>query len=223
MAWSLLAFGCSAFGMLGFVAAAVQRRLGFADWVLLGAVALGLLVSFRYSHDFGLGPHYHIFAAFAGAWCVAIAWPRNAPKWLWLAVGIGLCVQGAWRLKDERGVRIVVNQHPIMAAAKVVESMSAPDDLVIVRSDKPREDKEWNSGNNFEDPRLLYQSRRRGFALPVEEFTPDQLAYRRRIGARFVYDPLPQNTSAATHTWLQTNAELVHDDGVQVWRLLPLR
>ncbi|MBL8752455.1 MAG: hypothetical protein JNK15_04060 [Planctomycetes bacterium] len=223
MAWSLLVFGCSAFGMVGFVVALVRRRLGLADWTLLGATALGLLVSFRYSHNFGLGPHYHIFAAFAGAWCVAIAWPRRASRWTWLALGLALAVQGAWRLKDERGVRIVVNQHPIMAAAKVVQDLSKPDDLVVVRSDKPRLDKEWHSGNNFEDPRLLYQSRRRGFALPMEEFDPDQLARLRWLGARFVFDPTPAATSAATNEWLQTHAELVHDTSVRVWRFLPLR
>ena len=222
MAWSLLAFGCSAFGMVAFLAALLQRRLGFADFALLAAVGAGLLVSFRYSHNSGLGPHYHIFAAFAGAWCVAIAWPRRAPLWLWLAVLVGLCAQGAWRLKDERGVRIVVNEHPIMAAAKVVQSLSAPDDLIVVRSEKPREDKEWHSGNNFEDPRLLYQSRRHGFAIPREEFTWDRLADLRRLGARFAFDPVPGSAPAATVTWLRANAELVFDADVQVWRFLPV-
>ncbi len=213
MAIVSVAFGFSVFGAIALLVAAWRRRLDLADASLLFAVALGLFVSFRYSHDAGLGPHYHVFAAAAGAWCVARAWPVAAPRTLWAVLLIAVAAQSAWRLHDERGVRNVVNASPTMGAAAVVRATSSPDALLIVRSDKPRRDAAWGRGNNFEDPRLFYQAKRRGYVLPVEQFDVASLVALRDRGAVFVFDSVPATTSPATAAWLAANGNLVFDQG----------
>lgn len=213
-------FGFTVFGWIGLVVAIVCRRWRGRDTWFLVAAGLGLLVSFRYSHDHGLGPHYHIFAAAAGAICVAMAWPRTVPRWAWLLLLGTTALHGAWRLRDERGVRIVVNQSPIMAAAAVAAASSQPGELLIVRSDKPRRDVSWGRGNNFEDPRLFYQARRRGFVLPVEEFTSSRLERLVRRGGVLVFDPLPATTPAEVTAWLAANGRILFEGGeVRLWRM----
>lgn len=219
MAVTSLTYGFSVFGVLGFVVAWRTGRLHWRDAPLLVAAAAGIMVSFRYSHDYGLGPHYHVFAAAAGAWCTAVAWPRRPAPWLFALLIVATAAHGVWRLRDERGVRNVVNQSTIMAAAQVVKSTTQPGDLLIVRSDKPRRDVSWGRGNNFEDPRLLYQSQRRGFVLPVDEFDVPALAELHRRGGVVVFDPLPETTSASAAEWLARHGELIFDRGMRVWRL----
>ena len=222
--WSLfctsLRHGCSVFGVIAFGVLLLRRRLDRRDAVLLGAVAIGLLVSLRYSCTSGLGPHYHMFAAVAGAWLVARAWPASGHRWLWLALLLATAAHAAWRLRDERGMRNVVIEHPLVPAAAAVRAATEPADLVVVHGDKPQLDLEWHRPNNFEDPRVFYLAERRGWALSSDALDPALLADLRRRGARVLLDEVPQLLPAPVAQWLAANAELLFDrDGVRVYRL----
>lgn len=202
-------FGCSVFGMLAFVVLALRRRLDRADVVLVLAVALGLFVSLRYSHTRDLGPHYHSCSAIAGAWLVARAWPANAGRWAWLALLGAAALHGAWRLRDERGMRIEVNRAPIVADARAASGAIAPGERVVVRSEKTYEDHAWHRPQNFEDPRFFFLTNTHGWVLANDAFDVVHLAQLRSAGADFVYDQTPETTDPAVTRWLAEHGEVV--------------
>lgn len=209
LAWTTVQYGLSAAGVLGAFALLVRRRFDRSDAVLLLAVAIGLYVSLRYSYHHRMGPHYHMFAAAAGAYCVARAWPAVAGRWLWGAVLAAVVLQGAWRFAVEHEQRRQVVETPLMDLAASLRRLAQPDELVVVRGEKPRRDPVWNRTNNFEDPRLLYQARLRGWVVPVDGFGVDALASLHRRGARLVYDPLPGATGPDVERWLEEHGEPV--------------
>ena len=214
LAWTAIQYGVSALGLLAIAVLAVRRRIDRSDVVLLAATALGLYVSLRYSYHHRMGPHYHMFAAFAGAWCVARAWPARGPvpPWpLWAALALAIGLQGAWRVGFEAGERSGVVETQLMDIAASIRRLSEPDDLVVMRGRKPRVDPIWERRNNYENPSLFYQAQRRGWVLPADGFDVAALEDLRRRGARFVCDAAPSATTAAVSRWLDQHAESVLD------------
>ncbi|MBX3462754.1 MAG: glycosyltransferase family 39 protein [Planctomycetes bacterium] len=220
LARTTLYYGLSAFGLLGLFALVVQRRLDRADAALLGVVGVGLLATLRYSYHHGMGPQYHAFAAVAGAWCAARAWPARAPRWLWALLLVAVAAHATWQVAGERRKCEVCSATPLLDLAAAVRAASAPADLTVVRADKPRRDTAWARRNNYEDPRFLYHARRRGWVLPADGFDVATLADLQARGARIVVDLVPGGTPAATQAWLAAHAEVVRREpfGV-VWRL----
>ncbi len=217
-------YGFSVLGALAAVALLVRRRVDRAGIVLAVAVFAGLLVSLRYSCDQALGPHYHGFAAALAAWCVARAWPANARPWLWAGLLLLAGAQGAFCLRDERGMRMTVLTSPYMEAAATIRELSAPGELVVARADKTRVDAGWQRKENFEDPRIFYQAHRRGWVLPADGFDVEALTNLHQRGATFVFDPLPATAPPETSAWLADHGECVYDaHGLKVHRLLPRR
>lgn len=217
-------FGFSVLAMLGLLTMLVRRRFDRCDLLLLLATLAGLMVSLRYSHTEGLGPQYHAFAAAVGGWFVARSWPERAPRWLWLALLAAAAVQTAFSAKEQRGMRKAVNvEHPIVEVAQEARALIEPGALIVARSDKVRYDTAWARNQNCEDPRFFYLARVRGWVLAREEFTADRLAHLHRAGARYVYDPLPEENEPAAAAWLKEHAErLVERDGGGVfYRLRP--
>lgn len=223
--WSLVqttaTFGISVVAMVGLGASAWLRRFDRSDAALLTATLLGLLVSLRYSHTRDLGPQYHAFAAFTGSWFVARAWPPQGKRALWLGLLAAVAVLAAWRARDERGVRKVVNSLPIVEVAHEARTHIGPKDLIVARSAKARRDTAWARNQNCEDPRFFYLARARGWVLAKEEFTVDRLAQLHGAGARFVYDPLPAENAPEVTTWLAAHADCIaaRDGGGIVYRL----
>ncbi|MEZ6037985.1 MAG: glycosyltransferase family 39 protein [Planctomycetota bacterium] len=216
-----LQYGMPVFAVLALAVLAARRRLDAADAALLAAVAIGLLVSMRYSCSTGLGPHYHAFAAVAGAWLVARAWPRRAPRWLWLVLLLGVAVHGAWRVRFERGLRIVVNSQPLAVAARAVAPGLRGDDLLLVRGDLPAVDDEWQRPNNFENPSVHALTSSRGWVVAFDDWSIATLADRHRRGASIAFDTFPERTAPEVLAWLDAHGERIHDDaGARVHRLL---
>lgn len=204
-----LLYGMSGFGVLGLFALLVQRRFDRGDAVLLGTVLLGLLGTLRYSYHHVMGPHYHVFAAVAGAWCVARAWPERAPRWLWPSLLVAVVAHGAWQVIVERHKAEVCSSSSSLGLAASLRAISEPTDLTVLRADKPLFDASWRRRNNFEDPRLFYHAHRRGWILPADGFDAATLQDLRSRGARYVVDVLPNRTSPETAAWLAENGEVV--------------
>jgi hypothetical protein len=223
--WSLVqttaTFGMSVVAMAALGATLLLRRFDRSDAMLLGATLLGLLVSLRYSHTRDLGPQYHAFAAFTGSWFVARAWPTKAPRWLWLLLITAVAALAALCAREERGVRNVVNTLPIVDVAHTARQHIGPNDRIVARSVKARRDTAWARNQNCEDPRFFYLARARGWVLAKEEFTVDRLAQLHGAGARFVYDPLPQENAPEVTAWLAAHGERIaeQDRGGVVYRL----
>lgn len=216
-------YGISILGALAIVALAVRRRLDRTDLSLAATVALGLIGSLRYSHNVGFGAHYHAFAAIAGAYFVARAWPTNASRWLWGAALVAFVAHGAWQLDRELWMRrkVFAGSHVMDVGERLRES-SSPDDLVVVWAEKPSHDPYWNRRNNYEDPRILYHARRRGWVLPSDGLSAavlDQLFAR---GARFLVDSSPDRLTPRLREFLAQRGQVVkRSHTVLIYRLLP--
>ncbi|MBL9077259.1 MAG: glycosyltransferase family 39 protein [Planctomycetes bacterium] len=216
LARTTLLYGLSGFGVAALFALVVLRRLDRADTALLGTAAAALLLTLRYSYHHGIGPHYHVFAAVAGAWCVARVWPQRAPVWAWSVLLLAVVGHGTWQVARERHKCDVCSSTPLLELATSVRALSEPDDLTIVRAEKPAFDATWRRRNNFEDPRLLYHAQRRGWILPRDGFDVATLADLRARGARFVVDLLPGQVTPDVARWLADHGEVVlrHPNGV---------
>lgn len=270
-----LRYGISAFGFVGIVMLCGRRLLDRVDLALLGVVGLGLVGTLRYSHHFGVGPQYHVFAAVAGAWFAARAWSELARRqpfgWIDAALlviaGLGLFVDlgvddhlgigprfhvftlvagafllarrwasasllpvgllllaaiavGAQHLHEERSFRVNSLHPSAIAVGAAVEALSAPDELVVVHGNREAMDAFWRRRTNFEEPMLLYLSRRRGWVLPRDGFTAEAIDGLHRRGARIVVDQFPADTPADARGWLERHSESVKEiDGRRIHRL----
>jgi hypothetical protein len=220
LAWTSLQYGLSALGSIALLVMLLRRRLDAADIVILATVALSLYGSLRYSYHHKMGPHYHVFASFAGAWLVARAWPARASSTWWAALLTAVMLQGAWRVQVERTTRTGAIESPLMDIAATIRRLSSPSDLVIVRSQKPRHDKLWQRRNNYENPAMFYQAELHGWVLPADGFELADLKRLRTLGARLIYNPMPGQTSEAVKNWLDKESEtVINQPRVQVHRL----
>lgn len=206
-----------------------RRRLGAEEKALaLGALAMGL-VALRYtSHKFGA--HYHIPSALLGAWLVARAaaglpdWLRSPRRARWVTAGVvtaaillagGEVARSLGELRD-------MTQDPETPLGHALAGMVRPGDLVVVRSRAPARDERWDTDNNFEDPRVLYLARARGWVLPADLLGTDPVAARLARGARFYVDPLetPAGADPALANWLNPRADrLFESPAGRIYRL----
>lgn len=211
LGWTTVQHGFSALGLMAGAALLLRRRLDLADAVIVGSVVGGLYLSLRYSYHHRMGPHYHMFAAACGAWLVARVFGGGVPRWAWPALVVGVAAQGAWRFSVESHERAGMTDNPMLRVAASIRELSEQGDLVVVRSEKQRHDALWQRRNNYEDPRLLYQSGRHGWVVPADGFDVASLERLRAQGAALVFD-WAGDSACATRDWLEANAEVVLDE-----------
>jgi hypothetical protein len=217
---STLIYGMAWFGALALLVLAVRRRLDRADVILLGVVALALVGSLRYSHDWQMGPQYHMYSALAGGWLVARAWPHQPARRVLGLAAAALVANAAWSLRAEWVARsgYATSGHLLTAAA--LREVTGPHDLLAVRGPKPRFDTTWSRPNNFEEPVLLYQAHRKGWILPVDGADAAALASVRQQGAKWYVDTAPDRVAPETTAWLAANATFVAEPaGARIYSL----
>ncbi|MEZ6038463.1 MAG: glycosyltransferase family 39 protein [Planctomycetota bacterium] len=215
-------YGFGVLGGVALLAMLVRRRFDLVDASLLLMVALGLFGSFRYSHSSGLGRHYHVFAAVAGAWCVARAMPARPGRLVWALLLAAVLGQGALHVLNERQWRQDVLASSQLPLAAAVEAASKPGELVVVHGMEASFDRDWQRPVNFEEPILLYNARRHGWVLARDAVSDGELAELRQRGARWFVDQVPAETPPAAQRWLDEHGELLETlPGGRVYRLTP--
>lgn len=215
-------YGLSFFGIAALAVLALRRRFDLTDGVLLGAVLLGLVGTLRYSHNVGMGANYHAFAAFAGSFFVARAWPQRTPRWFAALFALALVAHAGWQLARESSFKERSASADVVEIAKALQSVSTADELAVIRAEKPERDSYWDRRNNFEDPRILYHAHRRGWVVPVDGLDERRLEDLVQRGARLLVDVTPNAVPAPLAAWLARRAELVLERGrARVWRLRP--
>lgn len=215
-------YGLSFFGLAALAVLLVRRRIDRTDAALLVTVALGLIGTMRYSHSVGMGAHYHVFAAVAGSYFVARAWPERTPRWLVGVFAVALVAHGGWQFARERRLKEQNARADALEIAAALSSASQPDELAVIRAEKPEYDEYWGRRNNFEDPRILYHARRRGWVLPADGLDEGLLEALVLRGARVFVDVAPRAAHESLARWLETRAELVGASGrARVYRMRP--
>ena len=222
LAWTAVQFGPGVAGCASFLGLAVRRRFVWLDLAVTAPVVLALIATLRYSSSGGMGPHYHQWAAVAGAWFVARWWSvRNGPLTAWLICAL-VVVTAVWSFARERSAVRTAASASILEVASDLQAATKPGELVVVRSPKQRVDDYWQRRNNYEDPVVLYHARRFGWVIPSDEFTPDVLAVLLRDGAKAIVDFAPDRVDDATREWLAAHTTLVGEcAGGRVLRVNP--
>lgn len=198
-------------GVLAVFAAlflAVRRRIGVEEVALAaGALVLSVL-ALRYASG-QYGTHYHLPHIVLGAWLVARAVSEIRRPDLARAAVVATAVMSVFLYA--RAVRYVhrLPPAPETVVGRLLGAAATPGTLVAVRARAPRFDTDWNTLNNFEDPRVFYLSRTKGWLIANDEVGSERLAELAGRGARFyahvnqiAYDP-------AFAAWLAGNAERI--------------
>ncbi len=203
-------------GYLGALAAfyRIATRTVATEELALGVAALvGSVLAFRYTSGH-FGTHYHLPHVVLGAWLVARlaadvssqrpAWPRLRRA----VVGL-VCLAAV--LSYTRAV-IALRQLPRERESVVGQMLAAaapPGTLVAVRARAPSYDLEWRTVNNFQDPRVFYVSRTRGWVLANDQPGAAPLAEAAARGARYYAHVNQMAPDQDLHDWLRQNAQLV--------------
>ena len=189
-----------------------RRRLGPEERALaVGALALSLL-ALRYTSG-RFGTHYHLPHVVLGVWLVARATHALLEARPRLGVGLAIVVAIAALALTARALRFVRALPPERETAVGAQLAAAapPGTRVVVRARAERWNVEWRTPNNFEDPRVFYLSRTKGWVLPNDEPGAARLASYAARGARFyahVHQIVPD---AELTAWLAANATLMSE------------
>ena len=197
----------------------VRRRWQATEWALAVANVVVLLVSMRYAVLDYAGGHYHVFAMLLAAWLVAQAFAltrddlRTRPRLVVLLVIATIAwllaqyVDGVTKRRHEDREQAGSD---IVALGRTLAGHVGPDTLVVVQSEDDAWDAEWKRQDNYQDPRLLYASRTRGWVLPHDGAEPERLAeYASKGAALYV---VCGETPPTLVAWLGEHARVVHHD-----------
>lgn len=206
LACNALTYGPGIAGYLAFAVLACARRVQWLDAVVLLPMGIALFATLRYSATADSGPHYHLWAAVGGGWCVARCWAAFPSRALRMLVAMLLLATAAVSLVRERAFRVEAASSPVLQLAAALREATGPGDLVAVRSAKAAHDAFWDRPNNHEDPVVLHQARRKGWVLPRDAWVPERLVALRDRGVRAVVDQAPDSPVAAVRNWLSSHA-----------------
>jgi len=109
---------------------------------------------------------------------------------------------------------------PETAVGRMLAGVAAPGTLVVVRARAPRVDPQWLTTNNFEDPRVFYLSRTRGWVVANDEPGAAGVRDAAARGARFYAHVNQMAPDPELATWLAAHADVVATgDAGAVYRL----
>jgi 4-amino-4-deoxy-L-arabinose transferase-like glycosyltransferase len=205
-------WGTSPSGAAAIVAALLFWRRAELVVALLVANVVWTLLALRYTSG-DAGNHYHLMAALTAAHAAAAVIERVSElRWRRAAlVGLGVLALGGLVKTARFRAATVLNafDEPAAAAALALASSSQRGDLVVVRSVESAYDREWGTVNNFEDPRVFYLTRTRGWALGLDDADPRSIAKRAAEGARFYVETIGRPPAPGLDRWLEEHAVLV--------------
>lgn len=201
-------------GILAVPAAAFllwRRRLGHEEIALAFGTVAASVLAFRYtSHHFGT--HYHLPACVLGAWLVARAVHVAEGAWgarvLAVATAAAVATAGLVTFRTLNMLSALAPE-PETAVGAMLEEVASPGTLVVVRARAEEVNDEWHTPNNYQDPRIFYLSRTRGWVLPNDAHGAERLSALAQGGARFYAHVAAIPIDAELAAWLSEHAERV--------------
>jgi hypothetical protein len=210
-------------GPLGFVALLVlvaRRRIDAALIALFAGNAVWTLLALRYASG-AAGTHYHVLMSVVAAHAVARTVAEFARR-RFVRAGAAVALGSAFVVTLwQRSLFTHPLAPSILAAGEAVSKHVARGTLVAVRSTEARYATDFHTLSNYQDPRIHYLSRTRGFVLPLDELDPRVIERMAASGARFYVEPEPVPHARAVNAWLDEHAVLVATTpfGGRVFRL----
>jgi len=198
-------WGVGALAIPAAIYLAWRRALEPAHYALAVAAILLVLVALRYTSG-TFGTHYHLPHVVLGAWLVAAAVAQlGRPR---IAVAIVAACAVALGLRGLQFLR-ALRPEPETMLGDQLAALAPPRSLVVVRARAEGYNTEWHTVNNFQDPRVFYLSRTKGWALPNDLAGADGVAGAARRGARFYVHVHQKPIDGELVSWLAAHATLV--------------
>lgn len=219
LATYLVVWGTGVLAVPAAVFLVLRRRLGREEIALAFGALAASVIAFRYtSHHFGT--HYHLPACVLGAFVVArAAHEARGPRTLPAVTVVALATAGLVGVRT-LGMLGALPPEPETAVGAMLREVAPPGTLVVVRARAEGFNEEWRTPNNFQDPRVFYLSRTRGWVLPNDAPGAEPLRSLARRGARFYAHVAPLPIDAELDAWLSEHGEiLASSEAGAVYRL----
>ena len=182
-----------------------RRALEPAHYALAAGAVLLVVLALRYTSG-TFGTHYHLPHIVLGGWLVAAAAARlGRTKITIAAVAVCSFALGLRGLHFLRALR----PEPETTLGDQLAALAPPGTLVVVRARAEGFNTEWHTANNFQDPRVLYLSRTKGWVLPNELAGSAGVEDAARRGAQFYVHVHQKPLDPELAAWLAARATLV--------------
>lgn len=221
-----ITWGAGYVGAGAAVALLLLRRFGVVEGALLTGNMVWLIVSLRYSAHPDWGTHYPALGSVFGAWCVAHLWTAIGLRLNSLLAALRFALAAV--LLAQLGVHFELRRRAtapssetrsVISMARALQPLVKPGDLIVVRANAFSYDQFWRTRSNYEDPRIFYLTRTKGWALGLDQNDPYLLARYTLQGARYFVE-LGEQRGGAFGQWLERNGSvaLTNESGT-IWRL----
>ena len=182
------------------------KKLEHVHVALAAGAVLLVLGALRYTSG-TFGTHYHLPHVVLGGWLVAAAAARLSPRVAIPVVAIVALVMGG------RAMRFVhaLAPEPETFLGDALAELAPPGTLVAVRARAEKYNVEWHTENNFQDPRVFYVSRTKGWAVPNDTPGARWVAEARALGAKFYVHVRQKPIDAELAAWLAGHGSCVLD------------
>jgi hypothetical protein len=198
-------WGVGALAVPAVLVLAWRRALEPAHYALAAGAVLLVLLALRYTSG-TFGTHYHLPHVVLGGWLVAAAAAQlGRPRIVVAAVAVYALVLGARGLHFLRSLP----PEPETTLGDQLAALAPPNTLVVVRARAEGFTTEWQTVNNFQDPRVLYLSRTKGWVVPNDLAGAWAIADAAQHGARFYVHVHQKPLDAELAAWLAAHATLV--------------
>lgn len=198
---------------------AYRRRIGAEELALAAGALVLSLVALRYASG-PYGTHYHLPHVLLGAWLVARAANELESRVAARTLLAGAAVLAV--LLEARALRYVrsLPPEPETTVGHMLARVTVPGTRVVVRARAPRRDPDWHTPNNFEDPRVFYLSRTRGWAIANDDDGAAPVAELAARGALFYAHVAQRAPDPELAAWLAVHATLIDSAPAgQIYRL----
>lgn len=203
-----LIWGLGPLGSVALLALIVRRRIDAVIVSLIAGNAIWTLLALRYTSG-ASGTHYHVLMSVLAAHAVGRA-IQDLSGYRYIRLGAAIAWAAAAALTLTQRAAYTRPLTPALIEASTALSRNAPPGtLVIVRSGSKKYTDDFHTLANYQDPRVHYISRTRGWILPLDDLDPRVLEAARGQGARFYVEPDPGPDALVLNAWLERNAKLV--------------
>jgi hypothetical protein len=199
-----------------------KRKINSIEWAcIIGNIVL-LVCAMRVTTSRADGPHYHVFTSFLGAWLCAHAasdlmeheYTALKNKIIIFVLIFFIVTQYIFNV-NMRGNKLQQGWTPqaIIDTGQKLREFIHPEEFIIVRSMfLSRAEEFWGGGiNNYEDPRLFYMTRTRGWVIGSDIKGIDLINEYVNRGANYYVETGKRLNNPELYDWLHIKSRLVFD------------
>jgi len=213
-------WGVNIFGIFGAVYLLIRGKIKEIEVALVVSYSMLCLAALRYMHD-EFGEHYHVYAVVLGVWLFAKAIDdiqvrlKSRGATLALVLLSFFAIIGHYTYQANQ--RLTYGRDdlkPLLSLAEEMKKVIPSSEAIVIRSAENSYNKFWRTVNNFEDPRLFYLSRTKGWIMANDHIGVERIQKHWQRGAKYYVEYLNERKDSGVdvefYQWLQAHAQLLY-------------